>query len=54
VSKSITIKLDFDTAKDVYECLVQSQLNHSIEFPSERIVRIRSVMNTISEKINQD
>ena len=49
--KQVTIKIDKESASDVFDALEQSQKGHSFDFPTQRIKNIREVMIAISSQL---
>jgi|TARA_B100001741_G_scaffold306968_1_gene301164 hypothetical protein len=50
--KNVTIEMDVTSAAVVRQALFDSQKNHSYEFPTDRINRIREVINSIDGRID--
>ena len=50
--KQVAIKMDIRSAAAVRQVLFDHQKGHSYEFPSERIVEIRTVIRDIDDNID--
>jgi hypothetical protein len=50
--KNVTIGMDVMSAAVVRQALFDSQKNHSYEFPTDRINRIRDVIKSIDGQID--
>lgn len=50
--KNVTIGMDVISAAVVRQALFDSQKNHSYEFPTDRINRIRDVIKSIDGQID--
>ena len=50
--KNVTIGMDVVSAAVVRQALFDSQKNHSYEFPTDRINRIRDVIKSIDGQID--
>jgi len=51
--KQVTIKLDAQIALEVLQVLDSSTFGYSKEFAPERIVRLREVMNNLSDDLQK-
>jgi len=51
MSKNVSIKIDLISAATIRQVLFNSQKDHSYEFPTERIIKIREVISLLDEKI---
>ena len=51
--KTVNLKLPVSTALDILDILKSSTQNYSSEFPPERIVRLRGIMEEISTQIQK-
>jgi len=51
MSKNVSIKIDLFSAATIRQVLFNSQKDHSYEFPTERIIKIREVISLLDEKI---
>jgi hypothetical protein len=53
MSKNVSIKIDLISAATVRQVLFDAQKGYSYEFPTERINKIREVINLLDEKIGE-
>jgi hypothetical protein len=53
MSKNVSIEIDLISAATVRQVLFNSQKDHSYEFPTERIIKIREVISLLDEKIEE-
>ena len=53
MSKNVNIKIDLISAATIRQVLFNSQKDHSYEFPTERIIKIREVISLLDEKIGE-
>jgi hypothetical protein len=51
MSKNVSIEIDLISAATIRQVLFNSQKDHSYEFPTERIIKIREVISLLDEKI---
>ena len=51
--KTVSIEIDLISAATVRQVLFNSQKDHSYEFPTERIIKIREVISLLDEKIEE-
>jgi len=51
--KTVSIKIDLISAATIRQVLFNSQKDHSYEFPTERIIKIREVISLLDEKIEE-
>jgi len=49
--KIVSIEIDLISAATIRQVLFNSQKDHSYEFPTERIIKIREVISLLDEKI---
>lgn len=51
--KQVTIKVDTQTGLELLQVLDSATFGYSNEFPPERIVRLREVMNNLSDNLQK-